>query len=118
MFHDLEPCGFCLTTDGLCTICLYRRHQADHIDVKKSQCPHATSISLAKAAATSECSPCTNQPLQCPLCPEYANAVWKYNLWSHISSTHPTANVMLYEHLWGVSNDECTLMRREYLNVP
>ncbi|PBK91266.1 hypothetical protein ARMGADRAFT_1031936 [Armillaria gallica] len=25
---------------------------------------------------------------------------------------------MLYEHLWGISNNERTLMRREYLNVP
>ncbi|KAK0479502.1 hypothetical protein IW261DRAFT_1336655, partial [Armillaria novae-zelandiae] len=54
----------------------------------------------------------------CPLCHDYADAIWKYNLCSHITHCHPTANVMLYKDLWVISLEECILMRREYLMMP
>ncbi|PBK88629.1 hypothetical protein ARMGADRAFT_1065534 [Armillaria gallica] len=117
-FRDQEPCGFCLTTDGSCSIRLHQRRQADHVDIKKSQCPHVVSTNLLKAERSSERSPCTNRPLRCPLCPEYADAVWRYILRSHISRIHPSANIMLYEDLWGISSDERTRMKQQYLTVP
>ncbi|KAK0481077.1 hypothetical protein EDD18DRAFT_1085541, partial [Armillaria luteobubalina] len=54
----------------------------------------------------------------CPLCPDYADAIWKYNLHLHITHCHPTVNVMLYKDLRGMSLEECMLMKKEYLTTP
>ncbi|KAK6978293.1 hypothetical protein R3P38DRAFT_3119436 [Favolaschia claudopus] len=48
---------------------------------------------LYKPAKTfSEASPCTNVPLQCPLCPESTSGnrktIWKYNSYFHLLAEH------------------------------
>ena len=86
---------------------------------RASQYPNVRKISLKAAAELrGKNSPCSNHLLPCPLCPPKSFAIWKYNLWSHILSTHPTANVELYNHLFILDPEEVTLMKAQYLSVP
>jgi hypothetical protein len=79
-----------------------------------SRCPNLKKISLATASKFTEKSPCTNVPLQCPLCPKSSDAVWKYNLCAHIRRYHPSADVTNYEELYAISNEESILMKGIY----
>ena len=113
-----QPCRFCLNM-GLCTIQLQLSSKSTTIDVKASRCPNVQKISLKAAAEfRGKNSPCSNHPLPCPLCPPKSFAIWKYNLRSHILTTHPTANVELYNHLFILDPEEVTLMKAQYLSVP
>ena len=61
-------------------------------------------------------APCTNHhPINCPLCPKGLPSVWKYNLLSHIRTTHPSANPGLYSSLYTITEDENSLLLAEYL---
>jgi hypothetical protein len=116
---DLDsPCGLCLSTGGRCTICLTKRNKRYQVDMATSHCPNLYCIQLRSAAKYSAKSPCTNNPLTCPLCPPHSDCVWKYNLRSHILMKHPTANIDLYEHLFKLHADEATLMRGVFLAKP
>jgi hypothetical protein len=114
-----NPCGFCLNTAMLCTIRLIQSiKKGNKIDMINSHCPNLKKVSLATASKFTEKSPCTNIPLQCPLCPKVSNAVWKYNLCAHIRKHHPTADVANYEQLYAISASELTLMKGVYKRPP
>lgn len=117
---DVEnPCGFCLKSGTLgCIIYLKTSGKVTTIDMVASQCPHLRKISLKSASQFTTKSPCTNHPIQCPLCPPKSAAVWKYNLRAHISSSHRTANSDLYQTLFNVGSDEVILMKGLFLKVP
>ena len=124
ILHDVKlkdsdvPCGFCLNEGGLCIIKLITTSKGTTIDMKNSQCPCIRKLTIKTAARFSKESPCTNHPLNCPLCPKTSPAVWKYNLRSHIISQHPTATLDLYQHLFKLLDEESTLMKAIYQTVP
>ncbi|KDR81053.1 hypothetical protein GALMADRAFT_91766 [Galerina marginata CBS 339.88] len=124
ILHDVRlkdavgPCGFCLNEGTLCTIKLITNSKGSRIDMKDSRCPSLRKITIKSAAKYSKESPCTNHPLACPLCPKSSPAVWKYNLSSHITSHHPTANVDLYKDSFKLASEEITLMKGIYQTVP
>lgn len=103
-----NPCGFCLSTHSFCQIVLVKSKGADgatRIDMAKSRCPNLAKLGLATAAKSTERSPCTNRPLPCLIdpCP-YVD--WKYNLKSHISKVHPTANLSRYKSQYELAQGE------------
>lgn len=107
--RDDIPCGLCLSTGSKCAIRLTKgkgRNGATRIDLKKSRCPNLLRIMFATASKFNLKSPCTNVPIQCPLCRDEADAVWKYNLESHITTVHPTAKLDLYSDLYEISRGE------------
>lgn len=113
---DENPCGFCLNT-GICTIYLRKtkgRKGVLKVDMARSQCVNKVDLSFKHASKVTATSPCTNQPLACPLCPNGAPAVWKYNLKSHILKVHRGADGSRYEDLYDISDNERVLMRRIY----
>ena len=63
---------------------------------------------------SSPSNPCTNVPLECPLCREGSDAVWKYNLHSHIMSVHPTADILQYKSLYKLDPHEHAAMKELY----
>ena len=50
-------------------------------------------FSYTVAAESSSSSPCTNVPVQCPLCPRTSPAMWKYFLKTHLEIQHPNATM-------------------------
>jgi len=75
-------------------------------------------ISLKHAAKFSKKSPCTNVPLQCALCTKVSDAIWKYNLLSHLSRVHSSVSPMLYHKLYWMHDQEVVLMKSAFLAKP
>jgi hypothetical protein len=73
---------------------------------------------MANASKCTEKSPCTNIPIQCPLCPKVSDAMWKYNMGAHIHISHPSANLMNYEELYSISPKETILMKGIHKRPP
>jgi hypothetical protein len=114
-----NPCGFCLNTETLCSIVLHVSSKATTIDMKNSRCPHLRKLNLTAASKFSPPrSPCTNYPLECPLCEPKSPAVWKYNLRAHIIRHHATADISLYKKYYNVTDDEKTLMKAIFQAKP
>lgn len=113
-----NPCGLCLNLGSLCAIRLVRRGKSgDQIDMVNSRCPNLYKISLKHAAKFSKTSPCTNTPIRCPLCPKVSDAIWKYNICSHIANVH-RGDISLYQDLYTISNEESVLMKAAFLSKP
>ena len=75
------------------------KNGAKSVDPQQSQCPNAAKLSITAAGKSTASNPCTNVPLECPLCRDGADAVWKYNLRSHFAEVHPTADIERYKNL-------------------
>ncbi|KAI0027360.1 hypothetical protein K488DRAFT_29215, partial [Vararia minispora EC-137] len=90
--HETEPCRLCLRSHEAFQIYLTKRrgkHGSTIIDRARLCCPNLVSFSYAKAAQLHKGSPCSNVPLQCPLCDAGSPAVWRYNLQYHLARVHP-----------------------------
>lgn len=84
-----EPCGLCLSLGASCAIRLRKGSGgADIIDLDYSRCSNLYKIQLASARKSTVNSPCSNTPMQCPVCPPKSNAVWRYNLAKHLRTAH------------------------------
>ncbi|KAK6996277.1 hypothetical protein R3P38DRAFT_3329602 [Favolaschia claudopus] len=100
-----------------------------------SNCSYHYAKMMYKAAKTStEASPCTNVPLQCPLCPISKSGnrktIWKYNAVFHLISEHSTSGKTppkvppqfwiethirhAEEQALGITDDETSRFRTEY----
>ena len=112
-----NPCGLCLNTGQLCSIFLGQKSGTTSIDQTKSHCPNIRNLSLKKAEEFTAKQPCTNHPIPCPICPRGSEAIWKYNLQSHITTKHPSHNASLHEKLWALQKDEEVLMKAEWDKV-
>lgn len=84
----LNPCGWC----GLqgCKTQLITKKKSNIIS---SDCPyHYSKMVYSSAKKSTISSPCTNIPLNCPLCPPGFNGqprtFWKYNLIHHMAEHH------------------------------
>jgi hypothetical protein len=113
-----NPCGFCLGVDSTCTVRLVKRGKVFQINTNDSTCPLRCPVKIKTASVLSNSSPCTNIPVQCPLCDKHANAIWKYNLKAHLIKVHQTPNVQLYSKLFEITEDEKVLMRGVFRTVP
>ena len=114
----VNACGLCLSTGNICTIFLKKGKGADRpmtIDMKRSHCPNLYAMKIGTASKSTKYSPCTNIPLQCPLCPADSPAVWKYNLEKHIMARHPTSHLETLQHHYAISSlERDELKRRHY----
>ena len=112
-----RPCSLCLSRGASCII-RFTKGRNPQVDVKNLTCPNIFPIRLKSAAKFSPNSPCTNVLLQCPLCPaDSLERIWKYNMQAHISS-HKDANPDLHKHLFGLAENERTLMKAVFLTKP
>ena len=112
-----QPCGLCLSQGGSCII-RFTKGSNPQVDIKNSTCPNIFQIRLKSAAKFSQSSPCTNVPLQCPLCPpDSLERIWKYNLHAHLSS-HKDTNPEFHKELYDLAENELTLMKAVFLTKP
>ena len=60
---------------------------------------HYATLVYSKALESKETSPCTNLPLNCPICPvglnEQRRTFWKYNFIQHMTEEHLTEEGIL-----------------------
>jgi hypothetical protein len=118
-----SPCGFCLLPDSRCIVRLKKgrgQKGSHHINWDNTICQHGNKVSLSiktfqKSTTT---SPCTNIPMNCPICPSGSNAIWKYNLQNHITTVHPTANIEEYKTLFEVSKFERVMLKQWWRAKP
>ena len=118
-----NSCGFCLAPGSLCSICLKKgqgRKVGMQIDMQHSHCQHNNQVwlSLISFAKSTDSSPCTNILIMCPLCPAASNAVWKYNLETHLKTIHPTANTSEYAALYKISKSEFVSLKNLFNSKP
>jgi hypothetical protein len=99
-----------LRPDRICQIYLVKkrgsRPDGQQVDYKTSSCPKLSKFAYKSATEHHPKSPCTNVPVHCPLCPDRAAAVWKYNLHAHIQTCHAGADLDNYRSQWEVTNME------------
>lgn len=106
----IEPCGFCLRPSPQCCFQLRKtkgQRGGTQVDMRKSRgCERLVKFSYKAASDSKKNSPSSNVPMTCPLCPEGAPAVWKYNLVSHLCRAHPHSSLDTYAPLYSVSESE------------
>lgn len=76
----------------------------------RSRCPRKYKLINSVASASTARSPSSNVPLPCPLCPNGAQAVWKYNLPHHLHRIHK-ADPERFASLWRVTDQERTWLK-------
>ena len=115
-----EPCGLCLRPANVCTIYLTRRTGRGYQWSLKYggvvRCPNETNFSYSTAMVSSESSPCSNVPLQCPYCPDGSPAVWRYNLRVHFQLRHKGVDATKHEDLWKMTAEEAKAMAEIWKN--
>lgn len=112
-----NPCSLCLSTGGKCGIRLRKTRGRDGawvIDMDASHCKNLCRISLGHAGKASKSSPCTNIPLNCPLCPNPSDAIWQYSFFAHLRYVHPNADPNCYKDLYIISDEERAQMKEKY----
>ncbi|KAH8989846.1 hypothetical protein EDB83DRAFT_2480927 [Lactarius deliciosus] len=115
-----EPCGLCLRPANTCIIHLMRRSGRNYQWTLKYSgivpCPNATNFSYSAAMVSSESSPCSNVPLQCPYCPDGSPAVWRYNMRLHFRLRHQGVDATRHEDLWKITAGEADAMAEIWTN--
>ncbi|ESK82251.1 hypothetical protein Moror_15507 [Moniliophthora roreri MCA 2997] len=107
-----QHCGFCLRPWPVCSIYLGKWKGSAggvFIDMKRSTCGNLLKLLYATAQKCTQSSPCTNIPIQCPLCPNDLT-VFKYNFPEHFATKHPTVAPAGYQSLWAITDIEKELM--------
>lgn len=97
--RSTERCGLCLRPSPMCRLIVKKGRGANsspRIDVDSSTCVNLVRFNYATAARSSEGSPCSNVPINCPLCPEKSPAVWTYNLNMHFRERHKLRSQALF----------------------
>ena len=115
-----ELCCLCLRPTSVCNIYLTRRSGRNYQwKVKYGgivPCPNATNFSYSTAMVSSESSPCSNVPLECPYCPDGSPAVWRYNMRIHFRLRHPGVDASKHEDLWKMTAEEAEAMAEIWKN--
>ncbi|KZT40687.1 hypothetical protein SISSUDRAFT_1031710 [Sistotremastrum suecicum HHB10207 ss-3] len=113
-----ERCGFCLRPTPLCIFFLRLTKGKDgttQIDDKKTAgCLNygpfgIKKINYTSASQSSATSPCSNVPINCPICPEKSPAIWRYCLKEHLVKHEVDPD--LYKDLWQISHTERTSIK-------
>ncbi|KAF8962900.1 hypothetical protein BDZ97DRAFT_1662289 [Flammula alnicola] len=109
-------CGLCLRPSPLCQFFVKKGKGAkgsDKINEKLSKgCLVKMKYSYRIAAESSPSSPCSNVPIQCPICPKDDPAIWRYFFKAHFKNKHSAELVSKYEHLWKLTKFELDQMRK------
>ncbi|KAF8192027.1 hypothetical protein K438DRAFT_2136827, partial [Mycena galopus ATCC 62051] len=100
-----EPCGLCGRAAPMCSFYLSKgraSNAAPTIDWTRSTCRRKIIFQYAHAAKSNiGSSPCSNVPVICPICGPTSQAVWKYNLETHLRNFHkltdPAPHLVAFE---------------------
>ena len=105
-------CGLCFHEGG-CIFYLTKKHGLDQtgvkINLRDSVCPRLSSFTYKTPPESKPNSPCSNVPIYCPVCPDCAPAVWKYNMQYHMQTMHPETTDH-YASLWQISPSKIAIL--------
>ncbi|KAF8265196.1 hypothetical protein EI94DRAFT_1787602 [Lactarius quietus] len=93
-----------------------RNYQWAHKYGGIAPCPNATNFLYLAAMVSSDSSPCSNVPLQCPYCSDGSPAVWRYNMQLHFQHRHPGVDTAKHQDLWKITPEEATAMKQIWDN--
>lgn len=116
----LQPCGFCLRPSPICSFYLRKTTGGSglQIDLKASKgCINSSRIQYKKASESTASSPCSNVPIQCPLCSSSSPAVWKYNFAAHFATSHPNTSPTRYANLYEIPEAEKYGMKSHWKQI-
>ena len=109
-------CGLCLRPAPLCQFFLKKGKGANgrlRVNETLSRgCLVKVKYAYHVASKSTASSPCSNVPIQCPLCPNADPVVWRYFMKTHFREVHPNAPILKYDHLWKISNFEISEMKK------
>src|SRR6202453_4578494 len=71
-------------------------------------------FNYASTSRSSETSPCSNVPIQCPLCPVNSPAVWTYNIESHFHGRHKIVSPANFPVHFQLSESEKDGMKKKW----
>ncbi|KAF9003280.1 hypothetical protein BDQ17DRAFT_1242113, partial [Cyathus striatus] len=112
-------CGLCLHPPSICRYFLMKgkgAHGSTRINQQASHgCLMKMKFSYGIAAESSQSSPCSNVPIQCPICPKTDLAVWKYFMKHHFEEKHKSLKLTEYSQYWNILAFECDKMRKIWL---
>lgn len=113
VIREHQPCGLCLRSAPVCLFIVAKRDgHPNRINWKTSiGCQNPVHFQYANAEKSTTASPCSNVPLNCPLCPLKSPAVWRYNLKYHIMDQHSNTPRDRYRDLWEISDTEVKALR-------
>lgn len=87
-----NPCGWCGETNKTCLTRLLPPEGKKKSPRIESTCEyHHTTMRYSSASLSLKTSPCSNVPLECPLCVLKSGehrTIWKYNAWYHVLTEH------------------------------
>ncbi|KAG9119441.1 hypothetical protein FRC07_005533, partial [Ceratobasidium sp. 392] len=110
---DSSLCGFC-GGSGTCYSWVERQHKSAKAVQVRSNCPYREEFSYTAASKTSKTNPCTNRPIQCPLCPSDSRYIWSYGFRGHLVASHsshtPPDVMSQYLEKYDPSSTEYTFM--------
>jgi hypothetical protein len=87
----INPCGWCGNEQ-----CKTRLTVTGNSTKITSDCEyHYQNMKYRLAMTSTDQTPCTNVPLNCPMCPPQSDTFWKYGFISHIADRHLTESIEL-----------------------
>ena len=87
----VNPCGWCGKEE-----CKTQLTVTGNSTKITSDCAyHYQNMKYRNAMTSTNQSPCTNVPLNCPMCPQSNITFWKYGFISHITDRHLTESIEL-----------------------
>ena len=109
-------CGLCPRPSPLCQFFLTKGKGTNgnlRVNSEVSRgCLEKINYSYRIAAESTTSSPCSNVPIQCPVCAKSEPAIWKYFMKAHFTEKHKNLHPFTkYEHLWQVSDFELSEMK-------
>jgi hypothetical protein len=84
------------------------------LDLTRTNCMKKAKIAYKVAATSKENSPCSNMPVDCPICPSSSPATWKYNLKQHLTVAHPESSPDNFRNLWWIGESEKVGMKLQW----
>ncbi|KAF4612577.1 hypothetical protein D9613_012728 [Agrocybe pediades] len=114
---SMALCGQCLRPSSMCQFYLKKGKGAQasmtiNHEISKA-CPVKIKYQYRVASESTRSSPCSNVPIQCPLCPKSNPAVWRYSMKIHFQEKHPQqAPFDKYSDMWELTNFEKTEMKK------
>ncbi|KAL0564399.1 hypothetical protein V5O48_017648, partial [Marasmius crinis-equi] len=113
--RSTQPCGLCLRPHDQCHFVLKKgkgRTGGLQVNLAASKCQNLIKFSYRSASEAKTSSPCSNVPIECPICGCSRGAVWKYNMHEHFKAEHASTLHAQYSEIWRLGQLERDGMKK------
>ncbi|KAK1221659.1 hypothetical protein PQX77_015528 [Marasmius sp. AFHP31] len=113
--RSTQPCGLCLRPHDQCHFVLKKgkgRTGGPQINLAASKCQNLIKFNYRSASEAKASSPCSNVPVECPICGTTRGAVWRYNMQEHFKAQHASTLHAQYSEIWKLGQLERDGMKK------